>query len=71
MEKWPITKANTVLNIVPEGQEYVVERFGRFDRKVSPGWFIAIPIIDNSKTPTLISSRLTPSHLIASLFSRN
>eukprot|EP00980_Cylindrotheca_fusiformis_P004010 scaffold880_cov132-Cylindrotheca_fusiformis.AAC.6 len=44
--QWPVTKANTVFNIVPQGHKYIVERFGKLHSIQDSGWFIAIPVID-------------------------
>lgn len=44
---WPIAKTNTVFNIVPQGHQYVVERFGKLHKVENPGWFLAIPFVDN------------------------
>eukprot|EP00543_Licmophora_paradoxa_P005103 CAMPEP_0202448858 /NCGR_PEP_ID=MMETSP1360-20130828/7647_1 /ASSEMBLY_ACC=CAM_ASM_000848 /TAXON_ID=515479 /ORGANISM="Licmophora paradoxa, Strain CCMP2313" /LENGTH=350 /DNA_ID=CAMNT_0049066597 /DNA_START=97 /DNA_END=1149 /DNA_ORIENTATION=- len=43
---WPVRKTNTIFNIVPQGQRYVVERLGKLHRIHDSGWFIAIPFID-------------------------
>lgn len=43
---WPISKANTILNIVPQGKMFVVERFGKLHAIKSSGYFFAVPIID-------------------------
>ena len=45
--RWPVRKANTVFNIVPEGHKFVVERFGRLHTVQESGWFLAIPLIDS------------------------
>jgi regulator of protease activity HflC (stomatin/prohibitin superfamily) len=45
--QWPITKANTIFNIVPQGHKYVVERFGKLHSIQDSGWFLAIPMVDN------------------------
>lgn len=37
---------NTVLNIVPQGHQYVVERLGRYHKTLDSGWWIVIPVID-------------------------
>lgn len=37
---------NTILNIVPQGHEYVVERLGRYHRTLDSGWWVVVPIID-------------------------
>jgi SPFH domain / Band 7 family len=44
--QWPITKRNTVFNIVPQGHKYVVERFGKLHSVEESGWFLAIPMVD-------------------------
>lgn len=46
MWEWPITKTNTVFNIVPQGHKYVVERFGKLHSVQESGWFLAIPLVD-------------------------
>jgi hypothetical protein len=46
LTRWPITKANTVFNIVPQGYKYVVERFGKLHSIEDSGWFLAIPFVD-------------------------
>jgi SPFH domain / Band 7 family len=47
MWEWPITKTNTVFNIVPQGHKYIVERFGKLHEVHESGWFLAIPLVDN------------------------
>nr|CCC90333.1 putative stomatin-like protein [Trypanosoma congolense IL3000] len=37
---------NTVINIVPQGRQYVVERLGRYHRTLDPGWWFLIPFVD-------------------------
>eukprot|EP00529_Nitzschia_sp_RCC80_P020688 CAMPEP_0113509704 /NCGR_PEP_ID=MMETSP0014_2-20120614/37721_1 /TAXON_ID=2857 /ORGANISM="Nitzschia sp." /LENGTH=411 /DNA_ID=CAMNT_0000405559 /DNA_START=102 /DNA_END=1337 /DNA_ORIENTATION=+ /assembly_acc=CAM_ASM_000159 len=44
--RWPVTKANTVFNIVPQGHKYIVERFGKLHSVEDSGWFLAIPFVD-------------------------
>jgi hypothetical protein len=44
--QWPITKSNTIFNIVPQGHKYVVERFGKLHSVQDSGWFLAIPLVD-------------------------
>lgn len=46
MFRWPLTKANTVLNVCPQGNHMVIERLGKFSSIKDPGWFIAIPVLD-------------------------
>ncbi|KAL3942338.1 MAG: hypothetical protein SGARI_000301 [Bacillariaceae sp.] len=43
---WPVTKSNTVFNIVPQGHKYIVERFGKLHSVEDSGWFLAIPFVD-------------------------
>ena len=47
LPRWPITKANTILNIVPQGKRFVVERFGKLSAIHESGYFLAIPLVDN------------------------
>jgi regulator of protease activity HflC (stomatin/prohibitin superfamily) len=46
VEDWPLQQTNTILNIVPQGQKVLVERFGKYHDVKSPGWFFAIPLVD-------------------------
>lgn len=46
MWRWPISKTNTIFNIVPQGHRYVVERFGKLHSIEESGWFVAIPFVD-------------------------
>lgn len=46
LNRWPITKTNTVLNIVPQGKKFVVERFGKLAAIHDSGFFFAIPFVD-------------------------
>jgi len=46
VHEWPITKRNTVLNIVPQGKVMVVERLGKLHDLKTSGYFLAVPIID-------------------------
>jgi len=46
LHRWPLTKTNTILNIVPQGKRYVVERFGRLETVQPSGFFFAIPLVD-------------------------
>lgn len=38
--------ANTIVKFVPQQTAYVVERMGRFDRVLSPGLALLVPILD-------------------------
>ena len=40
---------NTLLNIVPQGKVYVVERFGKYHTTLEPGLWFVVPIIDRIK----------------------
>lgn len=44
--RWPVTRPNTIFNIVPQGFKYVVERFGKLHSIEESGWFLAIPLVD-------------------------
>jgi len=44
--QWPITKTNTIFNIVPQGHKHIVERFGKLHSIQESGWFLAIPMVD-------------------------
>lgn len=44
--QWPVTKANTIFNIVPHGHKFVVERFGKLHSIQESGWFFAVPFVD-------------------------
>lgn len=43
---WPVTKVNTIFNIVPQGHKFVVERFGKLHSIEDSGWFLALPFVD-------------------------
>ncbi|KAI3432389.1 hypothetical protein D9Q98_003945 [Chlorella vulgaris] len=40
------TPTNTILRIVPQQTAYVVERFGKYSRTLTPGLHLLIPIVD-------------------------
>ena len=46
IDRWPESKANTILNIVPQGERHVVERLGKMHHCYESGFFFAIPWID-------------------------
>jgi len=46
MGNWPVTKANTIFNIVPQGYKFIIERFGKLHSVEDSGWFLAIPFVD-------------------------
>ncbi len=43
---FPLRKCNTVLNFGQQGHEYVIERFGAFERIAKPGIFLTIPFVN-------------------------
>jgi len=46
MGNWPVTKSNTIFNIVPQGYNFIIERFGKLHSIEDSGWFLAIPFVD-------------------------
>lgn len=46
-DQWPVTRTNTIFNIVPQGHKFVVERFGKLHHVYESGWFLAIPFVDS------------------------
>jgi hypothetical protein len=44
--QWPIRATNTILNVVPQGHKFVVERFGKLHSIQDSGLFLAIPVVD-------------------------
>jgi len=46
MGNWPVTKPNTIFNIVPQGYKFIIERFGKLHSVEDSGWFLAIPFVD-------------------------
>jgi regulator of protease activity HflC (stomatin/prohibitin superfamily) len=68
MFKWPISKANTFLNICPQGEAMVVERFGKLHYvQRGGGIFFAIPFIDEIKYVIPLKEqalRIEPLHAI-------
>jgi len=57
---WPISKANTILNIVPQGERHIIERMGEFHSCRQSGFFIAIPLIDQVKYVIDMRERAIP-----------
>eukprot|EP00527_Entomoneis_sp_CCMP2396_P000681 CAMPEP_0198151332 /NCGR_PEP_ID=MMETSP1443-20131203/55270_1 /TAXON_ID=186043 /ORGANISM="Entomoneis sp., Strain CCMP2396" /LENGTH=404 /DNA_ID=CAMNT_0043816963 /DNA_START=91 /DNA_END=1302 /DNA_ORIENTATION=+ len=43
---WPVRANNTIINIVPQGYRFVVERFGKMHNIQGSGLFVAIPFVD-------------------------
>lgn len=37
---WPLTGTNTILNVCPQGERFVVERFGKLLDIKESGWFL-------------------------------
>jgi regulator of protease activity HflC (stomatin/prohibitin superfamily) len=37
---------NGLFNIVPQGRQYVVERLGKYQRTLDPGWWIVVPMLE-------------------------
>ena len=48
---WPLSKANTILNVCPQGERYVVERFGKLLDIKESGWFLGACLINNAALP--------------------
>lgn len=46
-DSWPITKPNTIVNICPQGNLMIVERFGKLHSIEQAGVFFAIPLVDS------------------------
>lgn len=57
----PLSAVNTILNIVPQQQAFVVERFGRFSRVLQPGLHILIPFVE--RIAYIHSQKETPIHV--------
>jgi regulator of protease activity HflC (stomatin/prohibitin superfamily) len=47
LDQWPRSKNNTVINVCSQGQRMIIERFGKLHTIANPGWFLAIPGIDD------------------------
>ena len=37
---WPLVGTNTILNVCPQGERFVVERFGKLLDIKESGWFL-------------------------------
>lgn len=46
---WPRTKFNTVVNVCPQGEHHVIERFGRLHHVQTAGLYTALPLVDRIK----------------------
>ena len=42
----PALPINTILNVVPQQEAWVVERFGRFQQILKPGLNVLVPLVD-------------------------
>ena len=40
---WPLVGVNTILNVCPQGERFVVERLGKLLEIKESGWFIGEP----------------------------
>ena len=47
----PLILTHSVCRIVPEKTAYVVERFGKFNKTLSPGIHILIPLVSKAQYP--------------------
>lgn len=47
LDTWPRSKANTGINVCPQGSKMVVERLGKLHSIKEGGWFFAIPLVDD------------------------
>lgn len=47
LDKWPRSKANSIINVCAQGERMVVERLGKLNEIHESGWFFAIPFVDN------------------------
>lgn len=57
ISEWPVTKTNTVLNIVPQGKRMVVERFGKLHAIHESGYFLAVPVVDRIAYGEMLSAK--------------
>ncbi len=47
LDSWPRPQVNRILNVVPRGEEWIVERLGKKLETRKDGYFFAIPFIDS------------------------
>lgn len=55
---WPLVGVNTILNVVPQGERYVVERLGKLLDIKDSGWFLG-----GSWSKTRWSMKHDPPHI--------
>ena len=46
LDAWPQRAVNTLINVCPQGEYRIIERFGRFHKLETGGLFVAIPLVD-------------------------
>lgn len=46
LDAWPQKAVNSFINVTPQGEYRIVERFGKFHKLETGGLFIAIPFVD-------------------------
>lgn len=46
LKKYPPWKMNTLLNVAHRSTEHIIERFGRYDRTITDGLYVAIPLVE-------------------------
>ena len=46
LDFWPKSHANTIINVCPQGELMVVERFGKLHNIQQPGLFFCLPLVD-------------------------
>jgi regulator of protease activity HflC (stomatin/prohibitin superfamily) len=45
--QYPLNKSNTVINFCDQGEQHVIQRFGKYNRTVNGGLYLTIPFIDS------------------------
>lgn len=49
LSQWPRSKVNTIANVCHQGEQHVIERFGRLHHVQSAGLYFALPFVDRIK----------------------